>query len=126
MAPIDVHGRGHVRANREAKKNKIIVEENKDLEVQECRDLLNICVRLKGRKKLFLLGLGPELISQELCLEGSDEMGYFSGNKCSERRTWKILSSCCRVKLVEENIAGESQVTTGSRNCSAVLILGLL
>lgn len=84
-------------------------------------------MRLKGRKKLFLLGLGSELISQELCLEGSDKKGgYFSRNKCSERRTWKILSSCCRIKLVEENIASESEVTTGSRNYSAVLRLGLL
>lgn len=45
------------------------------MEVRECGDLLNICMKLKGRKKLFLLGLGPELISQELCLEGSDKKG---------------------------------------------------
>lgn len=32
MIPIDVQGRGHVRANRKAKENKVMVGKNKSLE----------------------------------------------------------------------------------------------
>lgn len=50
MAPIDVHGKGQVRANREAKKNKVMLGKNRNGVFWEWGHLLNTCVRMKGRQ----------------------------------------------------------------------------
>lgn len=78
MTSIDVHGRGHVRVNRKAKENKIMVGKNKNLEFWEFGDLLNTCVRMKGRQSsLFrweevsdFSGAGPQTPNHFcVCLE---------------------------------------------------------